>query len=217
MFLEYIHSVIFFFITLLPVANPLTSTTLLLTLGKNLKDTERKKQIYLATFYVAIIMLICFYAGKEILNAFGVSINALRFTGGIILFFFGFNMLFKVTDQDTHFTDTNNKDKTYINLSFVPLALPGTAGPGTIALIINSSSSLPSSFLIHFVIFSVTALFSFLFFISLLSANKLFNLLGHSGIDAISRIMGLLLISMGIQFIITGLQTLLTVLFHLYS
>ncbi|CAA3705955.1 MarC family NAAT transporter [Candidatus Portiera aleyrodidarum] len=204
MLLEYIHSVIIGFITLLPVANPFTSTTLLLTLGNKFNPVERKKQIYFATFYVAIIMLICFYAGNEIINAFGVSINALRITGGIILAYIGFNMLFNLNHNEQ---PINIKEKP--NISFVPLALPGTAGPGTIALIISSSSKLPSTIMIHCVIFTVTALISFVFLISLLSANKLFKLLGNSGIDAISRIMGFLLISMGVQFLITGLQLLL--------
>lgn len=201
MLLEYLHSVIICFITLLPVANPLTSTTLLLTLGNKLNPYERKKQIYFATFYVAIIMLICFYAGNEIINAFGVSINALRITGGIILAYIGFKMLFNLNNNEQPIKEKQN-------ISFVPLALPGTAGPGTIALIISSYSKLPSTIMIHCVIFTVTALISFVFLISLLSANKLFKLIGNSGIDAISRIMGFLLISMGVQFFITGLQVL---------
>ncbi|CAA3704840.1 Inner membrane protein MarC [Candidatus Portiera aleyrodidarum] len=207
MLLEYIHSVIIGFITLLPVANPFTSTTLLLTLGNKFNPVERKKQIYFATFYVAIIMLICFYAGNEIINAFGVSINALRIAGGVILAYIGFNMLFNVTNKEQHIQHIkDNKEQKNINISFVPLALPGTVGPGTISLIISSSSNFPSTIMAHCVIFTVTALISLFFLISLLSANKLFNLIGHSGLDVISRIMGFLLISMGVQFIITGFK-----------
>ncbi|AFS18975.1 MarC family NAAT transporter [Candidatus Portiera aleyrodidarum] len=214
MFIEYIHSVLFFLLTLLPVANPIASTTLLLTLGNKIKAKERKKQIYFATLYVGIIILVCFYAGKNILNAFGVSINALRLAGGIILLYFGFDLLFNVTEKK-QITEKNHLQQSHLNISFVPLALPGTAGPGTIALIISSSSSLPSSCLIHFVIWSVTALFTLMFLICLLSANKIFKRIGPSGIDAISRIMGFILISMGVQFIITGFQNMLIVLFHL--
>ncbi|CEL12357.1 Inner membrane protein MarC [Candidatus Portiera aleyrodidarum] len=199
MLLEYLHYVIIGFITLLPVANPLTSTTLLLILGKKLNTYERNKQIYFATFYVAILMLICFYAGNEIINAFGISLNGLRITGGIILFYIGFKMLFNLNNSSIK--EKNNKQ----DISFVPLALPGTIGPGTIALIINSSSKFPSTLIIHCVIFTITALISFIFLISLLSAKKIFKLIGNSGLDAISRILGFLLSCMGVQFVITGL------------
>lgn len=128
---------------LLPLVNPLTTVALFLSLSKNMTVEERNQQARLASVYVFVfaIMMVAFYAGTLVMNIFGISIPGLRIAGGLIVSFVGFRMLFPAqTDDDSGIAESKaremHKHKT-TNIAFVPLAMPSTAGPGTIAMIIS--------------------------------------------------------------------------------
>ena len=209
--------------TLLPVANPLTSVTLLLALSRDYTVEERNRQVDRATLYVLGIILVCFYAGNAIMSGFGISIPGLRIAGGLIVSYIGFGMLFPATSQSEAAAQIDMApDEPTLNLdtphgprrppprdiSFIPLALPGTAGPGTIALIISNASTLHSerglSLGDHFAVIVVAILVAIIFWICLRSAERVNRVLGQSGIDAVSRVMGFLLICIGVQYGING-------------
>lgn len=222
MLLEYLKYVGLGLVALLPVANPLTSTTLLLALSRGYTTQERNRQIDRATIYVAAIILVCFYAGNAIMSGFGISIPGLRIAGGLIVAYIGFGMLFpSQTEASVQLDMAPDEPSVRVatphgpqrpkprDIAFIPLALPGTAGPGTIALIISSASALQSHGglqpIHHLAVISVAILVALLFWICLRSAERVVHVLGESGIDAVSRIMGFLLICMGVQFGIDGI------------
>ncbi len=91
---EYFHHVLIGLLAVLPVANPLTSVSLLLGLGGSLPPAERNRQIFKASLYVALIMLVSFYGGSLVMQVFGISIPGLRIAGGLIVAYIGFTMLF---------------------------------------------------------------------------------------------------------------------------
>src|SRR3546814_15627929 len=130
---------------MLPLANPLTSATLLLSLGRTLSLQERNRQITQASIYVVAIMLVTYFAGYWVMQSFGVSIPGLRIAGGLIVAFIGFTMLFPTQSTNEMPEAEANADalaqRKPVNIAFVPLALPGTAGPGTIAFIISAAAS----------------------------------------------------------------------------
>jgi multiple antibiotic resistance protein len=203
---------------MLPLANPLTSMSLLLSLGSSLTAQERAKQIKQATFYVVAIMLVTYYAGLWIMNAFEISMPGMRIAGGLVVAFIGFNMLFPSTSvsdipEADHAKATITKQQPP-SIAFVPLALPGTAGPGTMAMIISTSSKVDSVRLqyVEWVIWlaplMIAVLLGALFFVCLRSADRLVKIIGHDGIDAVSRVMGFLLVCMGVQLVINGVQEL---------
>ncbi|CAM4218157.1 MarC family NAAT transporter [Bordetella muralis] len=223
MILDFLKLVGLGLFTLLPVANPLTSVTLLLALSRGYTREERNRQVDRATFYVAGIILVCFYAGNAIMTGFGISIPGLRIAGGLIVAYIGFGMLFpdiNQTEAAVQIDMAPNEPAVHIDtphgphrppprdISFIPLALPGTAGPGTIALIISSASTMHSEGGLriseHLAVIVVAALVAAIFWICLRSAERINHVLGQSGIDAISRVMGFLLICMGVQFGING-------------
>ncbi len=95
------------------------------------------------------------------------------------------------------------------NIAFVPLAMPSTAGPGTIAMIISTAASIPSrtdiaQWVLYVAPITTFFLISLIVWLSLRGSTGIMRYLGHSGIDAISRVMGFLLICMGVQFMING-------------
>ncbi len=198
---------------MLPLANPLTSMTLLLSLGQQIPFKERQKQVTQAAFYVVGIMLVTFYAGALLMHTFGISIPGLRIAGGLIVATIGFSMLFP-SDQPRALEAEAAADaleRPSPNIAFVPLALPGTAGPGTIAMIISGAASIDTAIAPDYARWVVAvapvivfALLGLLFWICLHWAGRIVAVIGKSGVEAISRVMGFLLVCMGVQFVING-------------
>ncbi|ELF6209432.1 MarC family NAAT transporter [Pseudomonas putida] len=212
---EYFHHVVIGLLALLPMANPLTSVSLLLGLGGGLPLKERNRQIFKASVYVALIMLVSFYGGNLVMQMFGISIPGLRIAGGLIVTYIGFSMLFPTTTpnetevQQELLPDDEKTSPRLRDLSFVPLALPGAAGPGTIALIVSSASTLRSTYesipvFIHLAAITVFLITALIFWAGLKGSGQIMRFLGASGIDAISRVVGFLLVGMGVQFVING-------------
>lgn len=206
-------------VVLLPLANPLTTVALFLGLAGNMNNTQRNEQARMASLYVFIIMMVAYYAGQLVMNTFGISIPGLRIAGGLIVAFIGFRMLFP--QQKAHETPEAKtkseelEDAPDTNIAFVPLAMPSTAGPGTIAMIISSASTVRHTSEFPEWVITVApplifALVGLILWGSLRSSGAIMRLVGKGGIEAISRLMGFLLVCMGVQFIINGVLEIIT-------
>ncbi|ANC41707.1 MarC family NAAT transporter [Hafnia alvei] len=212
-------------VVLLPLANPLTTVALFLGLAGNMNREERNRQSLMASVYVFAIMVVAFYAGQLVMNTFGISIPGLRIAGGLIVAFIGFRMLFpqqKMEDRPEVESKTKELEKhPTANIAFVPLAMPSTAGPGTIAMIISSASTIKHGADFPEWVLMVAPVLVFLSVSVILwgclrSSGAIMKLVGKGGIDAISRLMGFLLVCMGVQFIINGILEIVTT-FHAVS
>lgn len=206
-------------VVLLPLANPLTTVALFLGLAGNMNSKARNRTALMASINVFVIMMVAYYAGQIVMSTFGISIPGLRIAGGLIVAFIGFRMLFP--QQKAHESPESKSKSEELseepdaNIAFVPLAMPSTAGPGTIAMIISSASTVK-----HGVDFApwiilvapplIFALVSIILWGSLRSSGAIMRWVGKSGIEAISRLMGFLLVCMGVQFIINGVIEIIT-------
>ena len=206
-------------VVILPLANPLTTVALFLGLAGNMNNEERNKQSLMASVYVFIILMVAWYAGQVVMSTFGISIPGLRIAGGLIVAFIGFRMLFP--QQKSHdsmeakIKSEELVDEPTANIAFVPLAMPSTAGPGTIAMIISSASTVKhgASFPEWVVLVAPPITFALVGIIlwgCLRSSGAIMRLVGKGGIEAISRLMGFLLVCMGVQFIINGVLEIIT-------
>ncbi|MBE5254078.1 MarC family NAAT transporter [Mixta mediterraneensis] len=201
-------------VVILPLANPLTTVALFLGLAGDMSYSERNHQALQASVYVFAIMIVAWYAGNAVLHTFGISIPGLRIAGGLIVAFIGFRMLFPVKPagqsvEAKHKQDELEAKKESVNIAFVPLAMPSTAGPGTIAMIISSASTVRSGVDFPDWVLTVAPVITFflvsvILWISLRSSGGIMKLVGKGGIEAISRLMGFLLVCMGVQFVING-------------
>ena len=199
-------------VVLLPLANPLTTVALFLGLAGDMNRAERNQQSLMASVYVFAIMMVAYYAGQLVMNTFGISIPGLRIAGGLIVAFIGFRMLFpahKAPESSDAKDALDDHDKPAPNIAFVPLAMPSTAGPGTIAMIISSASTVRdgSTFPEWVVMIAPPLIFAIIGVIlwgCLRSSGAIMRWVGKDGIEAISRLMGFLLVCMGVQFIING-------------
>ena len=200
-------------VVILPLANPLTTVALFLGLAGNMSSAERNRQSFMASVYVFIIMMVAWYGGQVVMNTFGISIPGLRIAGGLIVAFIGFRMLFpqhKAQDSlEAKHKSEELKTEPEANIAFVPLAMPSTAGPGTIAMIISSASTVKSGVdFAPWILWAAPPLtflaVGVILWACLRSSGAIMRLVGKGGIEAISRLMGFLLVCMGVQFFING-------------
>jgi multiple antibiotic resistance protein len=191
---------------LLPIVNPLSAVGMLMAITRDLSEEERLRQVKRACIYMFFILTTFLIAGGLIMNFFGISIPGLRIAGGLIISYLGFKMLFP--DQDVISGKEQAEAVNKLDISFTPLAMPALSGPGSIAVIIGISSTAQAGdrFVIDHVLvaigIAVTALISYFI---LRASTKLDRVLGATGMNAVTRIMGFLMICIGIQFCINGI------------
>ncbi|MHA6205969.1 MarC family NAAT transporter [Dyella soli] len=212
----FLNDVIVGLLGLTTIANPVTSATVLLALTGRYPEAERNRQILNATIYVTIVLLVCFYAGSAVMKVFGISLPGLRLAGGLIVSYIGFGMLFppaRGTEDELQAEMAADASPTQLrDVAFVPLTMPCTTGPGTIAFIISAASTLPGrnpTYSVHLAVVTVALLFALEFWICLRSATTIMRLLGETGVDALARVMGFLLVCIGVQFAINGIHELM--------
>jgi len=197
-------------ITLLPIINPVNTAILVLSISGHLTDKERNRQITQACIYMTGILILFLLAGHLIMIFFGISIPGIRIAGGLVICYLGFRMLFP-TEEISSAEKREARGKT--DISFSPLAIPSLSGPGSIATIITISSSIEGkhgydkvfAFTGVIIAIFITAVISW---IVLRSAGFMKKVLGISGVESLSKIMGFLLVCVGIQFIINGIKDL---------
>lgn len=187
------------------IMNPLANTGIFLGLTSD-DDAKTKKTIAFKSLSIAfLIILVCSVTGKLIFDLFGFTLPALRITGGVLVFFIGFNMLNGKNSEVHHPTDEDNKKSIEAKLSIAvsPLAIPILAGPGTIATAMNYSAYGGMTYVaITVAAFALLCFITFLFFIS---GEKLVKYIGESAIKVVGRVMGLILAIIGTQMFIDGI------------
>jgi multiple antibiotic resistance protein len=200
-------------VTLLPLANPLTTVALFIGLAGDMTRAERRRQSLLTGVYVFMILVVAYYGGQAVMWIFGISMPGLRIGGGLIVCSIGFSMLFPKAPLDATVEvgekSAELKRRASKDIAFVPLAMPTTAGPGTIAMVVTIAASAASAmgvepWMLVVVPITVSVLIGVLVWLCLRSADLIMRVLGRSGIEAISRLMGFLLVCMGVQFVING-------------
>ena len=198
-------------LAILPIVNPLSAVPLVMTAGAHLSLEERQRQIRRACTYSFVLMAGFLLAGSLIMNFFGISIPGMRIAGGMIVAFLGFRMLFPAAPESPEL-QRQMEHKT--DIAFTPLAMPGLSGPGTFAIIMSLSSQASArqgadkivDFLGVLTGIVVVALVSWLV---LRAGERLQRVLGATGMVAMARLMGFLMVCIGVQFLIDGLSAIL--------
>ena len=192
---------------LFSIINPLGTVPVFVGLTQEHAKKERAKIAFWTALDVLIILFLSFFAGQYILSFFGITLNALKIAGGLIITSSGFALLtgkfreHKGMKRKRVQEDINNRDA----ISLTPLAIPMLAGPGTISLLItyNQEYTLTKNVLI---ILSAVLLVTIAIYLILKSAHFIVKFLGASGINALSRIIGFIVISIGVQYIISSVE-----------
>lgn len=195
---------IYLFVALFSVLNPIGTVPIFVGLTQNDTKTERSRISLWTSINVFIILIISFFIGQYVLSFFGITINALRITGGIIITSSGFSLLNGKFNKNKGINKKVEQEIRVRNdIALTPLAMPMLAGPGSISLLITFYQEHHSAKDIIASCLAILAV-SLIIYIMLKSAHYLSKILGTSGIVAISRIIGFLTIAIGVQYIISA-------------
>ncbi len=197
----------FFFATifsLFSIVDPPGAVPVYVALTGDRPQEERNKIALKTSLYFLLILVSFFLAGNYILSFFGLTLHALRIAGGIALLINGFALM------SGNFAHSNGYDKKVEqetqnrnDIAFSPMAMPMLSGPGSISYLIaqfNHHSSFTERLTIMASIVAVTVMVWGI----LRLAPFLFRVFGTGGLNAIARIMGFIVIAIGVQFIVDG-------------
>lgn len=196
------------FTTLLAIVNPLGAVPVFFSLTGNTIEDERKRIAITASVTVAIVLTVSALVGQTLLTFFGISIASFRVGGGILLLLMSISMMQAKQPHSKHTPEEEREAEEKESIAVVPIAMPLLAGPGAISSTIiytNESDSLPHMSLIIF----IGILIAILTYLTLRIAIPLSRKISKTGINIITRLMGLLLASIAVEFITKGLRELL--------
>lgn len=183
------------------IMNPISNMPIFLTLTEG-ADRETKQRINLKAVIVAFIIVTVFVLlGNYIFELFGITIPAFKITGGILIFFVGFQML-QSKKSNIKRLKTVNYDE---NIAISPLAIPILAGPGTIVTATNFVAN-TTSYINIAVIIVVFALMCLLNYIAFSLSDVIAKKIGDNVISVIGKLMGLIIAIIGTNMIIAGLK-----------
>lgn len=200
----------FFFATLgslFSVVNPLGAVPIYLTLTSSQTQEYQRSMAWKTALWFFLILGTFFFAGTFILDFFGISLNALRIAGGLIIVNSGYGLLNSKFEERRITNEIEEEAQEAEDISFTPMAMPMLSGPGSISLLISLFEQ-QSEWVSRGLIFGVVGVMGVLIWITLYSAPLLFRVLGRGGLAALSRIMGFLVMAIGIQMLIGGLVSL---------
>ncbi len=188
------------------IMNPIANTPIFLALTSG-DDPATRKTIALRSVMLAFVIIFFFsLLGKVVFELFGITLPALRITGGLLVFLIGFHMLQGNVSKVHTPAPEDNKESLEAELSIIvsPLATPILAGPGTIATAMNYASGKgPEEIIITVTAFAVLCVVTYLFFVF---GERFVEYIGKSAIKVISRMMGLILAVTGTQMVIQGIH-----------
>jgi multiple antibiotic resistance protein len=191
---------------LFSVANPLGTMPVYVGLTEGSNNAEQKQIALKAGIYFLLILTVAFWGGKYVISFFGISIDSLRIGGGLIIASSGFALL---TGNFSKHKGMNKQVKedayTREDPSITPLAVPMLAGPGSISLLISLHEQY-AEWLDSIVVYLTIPAVGLVTYLILRSSAYLSGKLGASGLNAISRIIGFIVIAIGIEYILTSVK-----------
>jgi multiple antibiotic resistance protein len=200
-----------FFAALLAIVNPVGAIPIFINLTAEQPDEERRKTGMMAAVSFAVILAVVLFTGESVLDFFGVTVGSFRVGGGILILLMAISMLHarvsQVKQTEEEVSDFADRETGGV----VPLGTPLLAGPGAISTVILYAQRYSSS--LHYLIMltgiMVLAILTWLCF---RMAPGLAKVLGKTGINVFTRIMGLFMAAVGVEFIANGLKQLFPLL-----
>ena len=196
------------YISLVSLINPLGAIPVFLSLTSNHPEKWIQNQIFKTSLNVFVICVVSFLIGNYVLDFFGISIHALKIAGGIIISRSGFQLL-----NAKHKKDIGKKIQSESlqkeDISFTPLAMPLLSGPGSISFLINLS--IQTNYNIKFSTYAIVSILlaSVSIFVILKLAPKILSYMGQAGLKSMSKIMGFIVMAIGVELIISSISALI--------
>lgn len=212
MFEDFVHAIFWPYflgslLGLMSISNPLSKIPLFVSLTEDMQEIERHAIARRASLYGLAMLTFTLFFGVFVLEGFGISYGALRIAGGLTIALLGYRMLFGYG-----YVGLEAKGG-QANIAVFPLALPAICGPGAIAVVIGISSEIAElERAAHRAAAYAGAVASIILtcisiWLTFRSARFLARIMGPDALEAITRIMGFLLVCIGVQFVGSGVRT----------
>jgi multiple antibiotic resistance protein len=199
------------FVSLFSMVDPPMAAPVFVTLTQGMTSVEQKRLAWRASICVLAILLVFFAAGSLILNFFGISIDALRIAGGLMILNNAAGMLQQKSKLDAQEErEAEQRD----DLAFSPLAMPLLSGPGSIAALIGMTAD-AKDWLHYGAIFLVIVLVALSCYWCLRISTKLVQKVGETTLKSFTKIMGFILLCVGVQYLVNGIKPILTTIIKL--
>jgi multiple antibiotic resistance protein len=190
------------FLGFFAIMNPIANTPVFMGLTED-EDRITQKNIAFKSLLISFFIVFAFAVmGKAIFNLFGITLTALKLTGGVLVFIIGYEMLHgEASKMHKHKYDSD------IDIAVSPLAVPILSGPGTIATAMNYSTKGGwGDIFITIIMFGILCIITYICFIF---GQKLVKIIGESGMRIVTRLMGLILAVIGAQMLMEGVINIL--------
>jgi multiple antibiotic resistance protein len=204
-------------IGLFSLINPLSALPIYIGLTQDDTEENKLRTLKKTCFYILIICLVSYYLGVYLLHFFGITIPALRLAGGLIIFRSGWQLLNVQHKKELRGNIKEDSDKKE-DISFSPLAMPLLAGPGSMSFLItlfsNRSEVANEAFWQDLAAISAIIIVSLSIYFIFKFAPRLMKYTGQSGLTSLSKVMGFIVIGIGVQMIITSVSAVVKMMYH---
>jgi len=194
-----------FLIGLLAIVNPFGAIPIFVALTSDVQDVERKRIARIIVVAVTMILLVSLVFGEMVLRFFGITINSFTVGGGILIMLMAVSMVQARISPVSHTTEEARESESKASVAVVPLAMPLLAGPGAISTVILYAHK--DAGVSHYLMMGIDIL---------ILAGVLWTVLqlvpwisrhvSQTGINIFTRIMGLILMAIAIEFIANGVK-----------
>jgi multiple antibiotic resistance protein len=204
------------FVSLFVITDPFGNVGIFLSITEGDDQETRHRQALKGSIYALILLLVFLYAGTHILVFFGITLEAVNLGGGLIVGYIGWRLLHPKEKRKTT-PKEEEESKASEDISFCPLALPLIAGPGAIAVVIAQGSKLtdPDAVVLlqaegvaiwqgWIAVTAAVVAAMLVTWLVLRASGVVLRALGMTGMNAVTRIMGFLLVCIAAQMMITG-------------
>jgi multiple antibiotic resistance protein len=187
------------FVTLWVVIDPIGTVPIFLAITKNMSPAERNRAALRGILFAAGVLVAFIVGGQIMLRAMGIELYAFQIAGGIVLFLFSLMMVFDKIHVPTEIEPGHDA-------AVYPLAVPSIAGPGAILAVVVLTDNDRFSMIEQTYTTIEMLVVLFILFIMLLGAGQIQRVIGKTGINIVTRVMGLVLSAVAVQMVLTGLS-----------
>lgn len=195
------------FVTFFVVVEPISLVPLFGALTRGADASYRRKMAIKSTALSAIILVVFALVGDWLLKMLGISVDAFKIGGGLLLFLISVDMVFARQSGLRSTTVREQEVARYRNdISVFPMAFPLIAGPGSLATVLLMVGDARGDLTMYGMIFAVILAVVLIVLILLLLTVPVMKLLGDTGANIISRILGVVLVALAVQYVVDGIR-----------
>jgi len=207
----HLREVVLFSTTLIAIVNPISSAVLFASMAGRFDATIERRMAKQSAFAILVVLLVCAWTGRFLLEILGISVPMLQAAGGLILLLYGTKMVtveeLKLTPAEQVSADEVPEEH-WKALAVVPLAIPGTVGAGSITTVVVAATTYPSPRDLA-LITAVCSLTALVMWVTFRSAGPIARRLGPIGLNVVTRVMGILVSATAFGLLARGLTGLM--------